>query len=173
MINLLPPQYKEELRGEERFRLVLTFGMLLGIFFVCLALALLSIRVYVWGEINSQQILVEAQRREGGDSGSARIRELNANVAAIAAFYASQVSLTNIITKIEGALPENIYLTSFSYVEGSSKAKVSLKGFAPLQEDFVAFRDNLRKDPSFENFSFPPSNWIRAVDIDFSFDFEL
>jgi len=152
---------------------VLILGILLGVFLVCLALALLSIRVYVWGEINAQQILVEAQRQEGGESDSARIRELNADVAAIMDFYTERVSFADVVARVEGALPENVYLTSLSYAAGSPKAKVSLKGFAPLTEDLVAFRANLERDPTFENFSFPQSNWIRAADIDFSFDFEL
>ena len=173
MINLLPPEYKEELWGEERLRLVLTLGILLGVFLVCLALALLSIRVYVWGEINAQQILVESQRKEGGESDSTRIRELNTDVAAIVDFYTKRVPLADVIARIEPVLPENVYLTSFSYATGSPRTKISLKGFASLTEDLLAFKVNLEQDPSFENFSFPQSNWIRAADIDFSFDFEL
>ena len=57
MINLLPKEHKEELKREEIFRLALILGTLSLLFFVCLALLLLSIRIYVAGEIQTQQIL--------------------------------------------------------------------------------------------------------------------
>ncbi|MBI2098654.1 MAG: hypothetical protein HYT49_03355 [Candidatus Wildermuthbacteria bacterium] len=183
MINLLPPQYKEELQREERFRLVLILGLLLVVFLICLSLALLSIRVYVSGEIQAQQILVEAQREEGGELRLERMRELNSDIAGASSFYANRVLLSDVIERISAAFPSNVYLTSFAYTPVSqrggkgapapAKAKIALAGFAPQTEDLLALRANLGQITLFKNFYFPPSNWIRAADINFSFEFEL
>ena len=169
MINLLPPHRKEELRREEQFRLVLILGMLLVTFFICLSLLLLSIRVYVSGEIQSQQILAEAQEKEGGEARVEQIHTLNTDIKGVSSFLASRVALSDIITRISGALPESVYLTSLSY----TNEKIALAGFAPQTEDLLSLRANLEQDSLFGNFHFPQSNWIQATNIDFSFDFEI
>lgn len=174
MINLLPPYHREELRGEERFRLVLIVGILCMVFFICLSLLLLSIRVYVSGEIEAQQILAESQKQEGGELRVQQIRELNSDIGGVSAFYATQQTLSGIIARISNALPENVYITSLSYAPiAPSKAKIALTGFAPQTEDLLQIRTSLQADSLFQNFRFPPSNWVRATNINFSFDFEL
>ena len=173
MINLLPPSHKEELRGEEQFRLVLILGMLLMTFFICLSLLLFSIRVYVAGEIQAQQILAEVQKKEGGESSLEQIHALNKDIAGVSSFLASRVTLSDIVEKISSALPQSVYLTSLNYTPLSSGAKIALQGFAPQTEDLLLFRTNLEQDPLFGNFHFPPSNWNIATNIDFSFDFEI
>ena len=169
MINLLPPSHKEELRGEEQFRLVLILGMLLMTFFICLSLSLLSIRVYVSGEIQAQQILAESQGKEGGESSLEQIHTLNKDIKGVSSFLASRVTLSDIIARISSALPESVYITSLSY----TNAKIALAGFAPQTEDLLLLRANLGQESLFGNFRFPPSNWIKAANIDFSFDFEI
>ncbi len=169
MINLLPSQYKEGLRSEERFRLVLILGLLIVVFLICLSLALLSIRVYGSGKIQAYQILVESQREEGGELHVERVRELNFDIAELSSFYTSRVLLSDVIERVSAAFPKNVYLTSFSY----TSAKIALTGFAPQTENLLAFRTILEQDPLFENFYFPAANWIRAADINFSFEFTL
>ena len=184
MINLLPPSYKEELQGEEQFRLVLILGMLIVIFFVCLSLALLSIRVYLSGEIQAQQILVESQSKDDRSSRVDQVRDLNRDIAEASSFYENKVLISNVILRISDVLPESVYITSLSYTpifnskssrvdEKPSKVKIALTGFSPRTEDLLQIRTSLEKDPLFGNFHFPPSNWINATNINFSFDFEL
>lgn len=173
MINLLPPSHKEELRGEEQFRLVLIVGMLLMIFFICLSLLLLAIRVYVSGEIQAQEILVEAQEKEGGESHLEQIHAFNTDITGVSSFLETRVTLSDVIGRISNALPESVHITSLSYTPMSPKAKIALQGFAPQTEDLLLLRSNLEQDSLFGNFHFPASNWIRATNIDFSFDFEI
>jgi len=184
MINLLPPSYKEELQGEEHFRLVLILGMLIVIFFVCLSLALLAIRVYLSGEIEVQQILVESQSQDDRTSRVEQVQKLNGDIAEVSSFYENKVLISDVILRISDVLPESVYITSLSYTpvfnsksgkadEKPSKVKIALTGFAPRTEDLLQIRTSLEQDPLFGNFHFPPSNWIRATNIDFSFDFEL
>ena len=173
MINLLPSGRKEELRREERFRLVLILGMLVMAFFTCLSLSLLAIRVYVAGEIQIQEILAATQAREGGESQLEQIRVLNEDIAGVSSFLASRPVVSDSIEKISNALPESAHITFLSYTPMSSRAKIILQGFAPQTEDLLLFRVNLEQDPLLGNFHFPPSNWIRATNIDFVFDFEI
>ena len=174
MINLLPPSYTEELRGEEHFRLVLILGMLIVVFFVCLSLALLAIRVYLAGEIEVQQILVESQSQDDRRARVDQIRDLNGDIKEVSSFYKNKMLLSDAILRISDALPESVYITSLSYTPVSnSKVKIALTGFAPRTEDLLQIRTGLEQDPLFGNFHFPPSNWIRATNINFSFDFEL
>jgi len=183
MINLLPPSYKEELRGEEHFRLVLILGMLIVVFFICLSLALLAIRVYLAGEIEVQQILVESQSQDDRRTRVDEIRNLNKDIVGVASFYKNKMLLSDVILRISAALPESVYITSLSYIPvssskpsggaKSSEVKIALQGFAPRTEDLLQIRTSLEQDPLFGNFNFPPSNWIRATNINFAFDFEL
>lgn len=180
MINLLPPSYKEELRGEEQFRLVFILGILAVIFFVCLSLALLAIRVYLSGEIQAQQIFVESQRIDEQELRAEQMRELNGDIAEAESFYKSGVLISDVILRISDALPESVYITSLKYTPisnaskaGEKTAQIALTGFAPRTEDLLQIRESLEQDPLFRNVHFPPANWIRATNIDFSFDFEL
>ena len=183
MINLLPPHHKKELRGEQRFRLVLILGMLLITFFICLSLSLLSIRVYISGEIQTQRISVEAQRKEGEELRLQEIRKLNEEVQGVSSFLAKRIEVSGIVERISSALPANVRLSSLLYAPSTqiakgdsptpSRAKIVLAGFAPRTEDLLEIRTNLEQDSVFKNFQFPPSNWVRAENIDFSFDFEI
>ena len=184
MINLLPPSYEEELRKEEYFRLVLILGMLIVVFFICLSVALLAIRVYLSGEIEVQQILVESQSQDDRRARVDQIRDMNGDIKEVSSFYKNKMLLSDAILRNSDALPESVYITSLRYtpVSNSNQSKVGgkpaevkivLTGFAPQTEDLLQIRTSLEKDPLFGNFHFPPSNWIRATNINFSFDFEL
>ena len=181
MINLLPPEDKEQLKKEESFRLILILGMLSVLFFVCLSLLLLSIRIYVGGGIAAQNILIEAEKKQEQESPLQKIRLLNGDIKELERFYAQETVLSDIILRITTAVPERVYITSFSYTppirpkggKEITNARVSLTGFGPTREDLLAFRAKLEEDALFENFNFPQSNWKLAEDIDFSFTFEI
>lgn len=181
MINLLPPAKKEDLQKEENFRLVLILGVLWVFFLVCFSLLLLAIRIYVAGEIQTQNILVEAGSLQQEESALQNIRALNRDVGGLAAFYENQVMLSRVIADISSAAPSGIYLTSFNYAVPSQQgaknntpaARISVTGFAPTTEDLLAFRTNLEQQNSFANVNIPPANWVNSQNITFSFDFEF
>ena len=183
LINLLPPKYKEELRQEENFRLALILGILVLSFFLCFSMLLVSIRIYLAGEINAQKVVVEAQRKEGEELRLQEIRKLNEEVKGASSFYEKRIVVSDIVERISSALPANVRLSSLLYAPSAqtakgdsptaSRAKIGLAGFAPRTEDLLEIRTNLEQDSLFKNFQFPPSNWVRAENINFSFDFEL
>jgi hypothetical protein len=179
MINLLPPEKRRELKEEVTYHLVLILGVLLVLFCICLSLLLLSIRIYNFGEIQTQRILAESQKQEDEESPFGRIRSINNDVNGLNNFYQNQVVFSDIIVRIAAAPPNGIHLTSFEYTpvvttkEVMSYARVNLAGFAPTSEDLLVFRANLEQDEMFGNFNFPSSNWNEDTDINFSFDFEV
>ena len=174
MINLLPPEYRQRLKDEEYFRLVLISGALLLLFFVSLSLMLLSIRIYLSGEIDAQKILVERQQEEYNRENplELNVKDLNRSVAQLAAFYKEQILLSAILQEVTAALPSEAYLTSFVYNSGAP-GKISLAGFAPTSEDLQAFRGTLEQNSRFSNFFFPLSNSTSERDITFSFTFTV
>jgi Tfp pilus assembly protein PilN len=182
MINLLPEANRKELKKEETFHLILIFGVLSVVFCICLSLLLLSIRIYVSGEIQTQKILVESQKEEEKESPLGEIRSINRDITGLNDFYQEQVVFSDMIMRISDAAPKGVHLISFNYTPPFSQiqkeeeplyARVSLTGFAPTTEDLLAFRANLEGDALFESFNFPSSNWNEESNISFSFDFAV
>jgi Tfp pilus assembly protein PilN len=175
MLNLLPPQYKEELKREENFRLALILGALMFVFFICLSLLLLSIRIYVSGVINEQKILVETQTEayERERIPGTNISDLNRSVSQVSALYNETTQVSLLLGEITQALPSGVYVNSLQYTRGEPIGKIALSGFAPTTEDLLALQANLEENERFSNFFFPVANWIDPVDINFSFSFEI
>jgi hypothetical protein len=64
MINLLPPQQKEELVLEIKKNLFITLCGILLIFLICLSLILFSLKFYILGEVNSKEIILEQSEKK-------------------------------------------------------------------------------------------------------------
>lgn len=185
MINLLPPIVKEELKREEQSRLLWVLWLLLLSFFLSLSLLFLALRIYLKGSVDAKEILLEAQQQKTSSHAKTRqdIQKLNETIVQVHSFYAGQNKVSDIRERIGASLPQGMHLTLFQYVppgvvlvkdsQQVIPAKVTLSGFAQSRADLLAFRENLRKEPSFRNFNFPPSNWTKPNDIQFSFSFEI
>ena len=174
MLNLLPPQYKEELRQEENFRLVLVLGILIFAFFLCFSLLLVSLRIYLAGEIKAQRVLLESQKTSSrGDAVLQRnIQELNRNMSSLSSFYKDQAMVSKILQHISDALPQGVYLTSLTFSPSGESLKISLSGFAPTVDDLLKLKRSIEQDPMFLNMNFPPANWV-SPDISFSLNVDV
>jgi hypothetical protein len=130
----------------------------------------------------------QQQEYEQGTSPAEQIRVANGEIASLSSFYERQILVSDVVDEVArevvDTLPEGAYVTSFAYRysvpvartrlnDDEGGGKVSISGFVPFREDLSAFRDSIESNPKFSNFSFPPSNWVDAVDIDFSFTFEV
>lgn len=185
MINLLPPILKEELKKEEEARLFWILSFLVGAFFLCVFLLLFSLRIYLKGSVDAQEILLTAyaQKTASDDTLKEEIKELNETVIRLSSFYEKQPKISSLMESISSAAPRGIRLTFFQYNPSSvivsgeetrkTNGKVILSGFSPAREELLSFRENLRNNPSFVNFDFPSSNWAKPSDILFSFSFEI
>jgi len=173
MINLLPPQQKRELLGEERFKLILILGILLLVFLVLLFLILLSIKIYISGQADYQKILANLGEKELPQFKALKgeLNSINQDLSKVDSFYQGQFHLTEFLQRISEITPEGIYLKSFSYQKSTSQ--ITFSGFSPTVEILVSFKENLEKQENFKEIRFSPAAWVKLVDIDFDVTFKI
>lgn len=171
MINLLPPQQKEELLEEEKFKLVLILGIVFIAFLLSLFLILFSVRISISRELEIEKVFFKEKEREISLNKDLEeiIKDSNLNLSQLNSFYQSQLNLTEILEKISQILPQGIYLTSFNF----NQEQISLLGFSPSREVLLLLEKNLEKEESFGDVFFPPENWLKLTDINFIVTFKL
>jgi len=173
MINLLPPTEKQKLSREKTKKIVIILGALILVFLICLILILISIEIYIQSQVSYQKILYESKEKQFKDSQAQEIQkeisEYNQNLLEIKSFYQKQANLVEILEKITQTLPEGVCLNSFSY----QKARISISGYAPTRDILFEFKENLEQGDDFKEVFFPSSNWVKAIDIDFSLSFTI
>lgn len=179
MINLLPPQQKKELLQGEKYKLILLLGILAILFLISLSLILISIKIYISGQVESQKILVDLEEKEFKKSGvqnfEKEISLINENLSKLSSFYENQPNFTELLEKISKILPEGMYFTAISLkpISSSNKFQISLSGYSPTRDILSELKKKLEADPTFKEISFPPSNWVESQEIDFSATFKL
>ena len=175
MINLLPSHQKEELREKESLKVVLILGIVILTFLLSLTLILFSIRTVLFGQRESQKILFEQKEKEWHSLPirdlEKEIQDYNLRLAQLETFYAKELNLTEVLEKIYDALPEGAYLNVFNF--DLSQFQVFLSGFSPTREALLEFKKGLEGQKEFSEIHFPPANWIKPTDIDFSVNFKL
>lgn len=175
MINLLPPSYKKELLQEENWRLTLILGILFLIFLVSLILVLISIKIYIQGQVESLRVLADLEEKSLKTSGIPDFREkitlANKKILGLESFYKTQDTTVEVLENIFQTIPAKIYLTSFFWQKSASQ--VSLSGFSPSREDLFELKKNLEEEKEFIDIRFPLSNWQKPADIDFTVTFKM
>lgn len=175
MINLLPPQYKSELKKEENWKLILILGILFLIFLISLISILLAIKFYLQGELELTKASLDLEEKSLKTSGIQDLREkiklFNQNLSKLNNFYEKQTSAITILEKIFKTLPPEISLTSFSWQKNTSQ--VALSGFSPNREVLLRFQKNLQEVKEFTEIDFPAQNWIKPTDIEFYVTFKI
>ena len=173
MINLLPPQYKAELKEEENWKLTVILSILFLIFLVCSALILFSIKISISSQLEVQKVLLLQEEKKFKESQIQNLEEKiaisNQTLLKLNSFYQSQNNLTEILEKISEAIPSSTYLTTLNL----NLDKISLSGYSPTREILLEFKKNLEKEKLFEEIYFPPSNWVKPSDIEFSVNFKI
>jgi len=175
MINLLPPQYKNELKQERKYKLVLILGIVVLFFLISLSLILLSIKFYTQGQVESEKILLSLKEKEFKTPETEALQKevisINQNILKLSSFYQNQANLVEILEKLSQISPSGMYLTSLSYQK--TNFQISLSGYAPTRETLVQFKENLEKEKEFKEVNFPPSNWVAPTDINFQATFKI
>ena len=181
MINLLPPEQKAHLLWDRRRKIVVILCFFLLLFVTSLSLVLFSIRLQIQTQVTVQKILIEQKRdRDEGSEATAieeSIQELNRTVGALLAFYRKQIPLTNTLERISGMLPvatrlDNLTVFPASTSEGTG-VKITLAGFMPTRETVFALKQNFDREKDLQDVSFPPSNWVNPIDINFFVTFGI
>ena len=175
MINLLPPEQKQILLSEEKFRMVLILGIIILAFLVSFIFILISIKISLSAEMTIQKINFEQREKELGDPAFREIENkiisANAVFSELGSFYHEQRDSVVVFEKIFNVLPPGVYLNSLSFNQVSSQAFIA--GFAPSREILLKLKENLEKETSFSGVSFPPTDWIEPIDINFSLNFKI
>ena len=180
MINLLPPAEKEEFLLEKKKRITIILWLLVLFFLLCLILILFSVKIYLQIQAESQKTLLDEAREEFGQSEIQDFREeinsVNLTLTKLNSFYQQKTYFSEISERISGILPQGIYLTNFSAifaVEKGEHIEVSLSGFSPTADSLFEFKENLEREGDFKDIYFPPSNWVKLIDINFSATFKI
>ncbi len=180
MINLLPPEEKEGLIKEENWKLVLILGILVLFFLVSFSLILFSIKIFISGEVEAQKILFEEREKEFQNPQIQNLQEnliaLNKIIFQLDSFYQKQLNLSEILEQISKTLPSEIYLTNLSIFPQTEEEQIincSLSGFSPTREILLEFKKNLEKEEKFQEIYFPPANWVKPSDINFTINFKV
>jgi len=177
MINLLPPQQKEELKKEEQYKIVLILGMIIFICLIYFSLILHSINIFLSGEAESQTIVYSQREKELKNPQiqalQANLADFNQKVFQLDSFYQNQVVLTEMLEKISATIPPEISLLSFSLSLEEKTVKCILSGLSPDREILVKFKDILEKEEIFTEIYFPPTCWIQPKDINFTINFNI
>lgn len=173
MINLLPYQEKGKNFSKKTTKVAVICGFLFFFFLICFILVLFSVKLYFESRAIAEEAAVSDLKKNSATEEINKFRSdinfLNGEVRNQNEFQKNKVYFSDILEKISSLMAQNIYLNNISINLNS----VSLSGFAPAREDLLSFKDNLEKESSFENISFPPSDWVKAKDIDFSVTFNL
>jgi len=173
MINLLPPQFKKKLEKERKQRLMLIWLMIIIFSLGCFYLILISFKIYLFGKIEVERILVDAQKKQFEEFNlkdtEKEILSLNENIQKILSFQKNTPFIGECLEKISILLPKDCYLFSLSIIPSDKEKKctVSLSGYIKERESLVEFKKRLEKEDSFSNIYFPPSNWVKPKDINF------
>ncbi|MFQ6049565.1 MAG: hypothetical protein ACE5J0_00805 [Candidatus Paceibacterales bacterium] len=179
MINLLPPQQKEELLEQERLKITLILGILFLSFLLSLTLIFLAIKNYVSWNLGVQKMSLEEKEKIASLNQDIKkeIKETNLSLSNLSSFYQEEDGLTQALEKISGTLPPETYLTSFNFSlvqrEKESINQIFLSGFCPTREILLEFKKNLENVKGFSEIYFPPGNWVKPTNIGFNVSLRL
>jgi len=196
MINLLPPQDKQELKREVIFRKV--FAIFFS-HFVCLLIlvgALGFLSAFLSSKAASFQ---EAATQKAQQLQSARFQafkndavSLNGSLNKLQAFWQSQIKVSSFLERFIPLVSSNLYLTDLSFNLSSKKvsvvknvasapgeaasndsiqlifAGIHLDGTADSRENLYEFKKVLERQADFSDIYFSPYSWSNAQYPDFS-----
>ncbi|MFH1820483.1 MAG: hypothetical protein ABH805_01025 [Candidatus Nealsonbacteria bacterium] len=180
MINLLPPEEKIRIKREKARRLIFIWGAFILFFIVSLSLIFFAIKIYIAGQAAYQRVFInleqeKTQTMEAQDV-EIRINLINHNLSKLVSFYKNQPPTIQLLERVSGIMPEEMYFNSLSLNQsqnGERKFQVSMTGFSPTREILLDFKKKLESESDLQGVYFPPSNWVKPTEINFSATFEL
>jgi len=178
MIKLLPPEQKEEILTEKKFKLLLILEIVFVAFLLSFSLTLFLVNISILNDLRVQE--VDLQEKEKAVSLNKEFEEklirANANLSFLNTFYQERIEFAQILEKIPGLLPPGVYLTGLNFTplpKEKNSLKISLTGFCPNRETLLLLKGNLEKDAAFSAVSFPTEIWLKPSDIDFAISFKF
>jgi Tfp pilus assembly protein PilN len=175
MINLLPQQYKEELKTEDNLKIVIILGTVFLIFLISIALVLFAIKIYIEGQVALVRFLAlkeaEKSQVEQAILFREKIKAVSQTISKLDSFYKNKRDAAMILENVIQVLPKGVYLTSLSF--RNDMAIISLSGFSPTRESLLELKNNLEAKKQFSEIYLPPQNWLKSTNIDFTVTFKV
>ena len=165
---------------EKRWKLTLNLEIFISAFLICAFLIVLTVRIAVNGLAEAQSIStnmekvnlrIEESKTEGISMKDLEmdIRDINKSMTEVNSFFKHKRELTLILDNFSQIIPQDSYLTSFSYQKESSK--VFITGSCLNRERMLELKEGLERREDVKNISFPSSNWLNPDK--FSINFEI
>ncbi len=168
-INLLPSNKKEEIRVQQLAGMVFEIGFsavaAIAVFviflFSCLFIIDMQEKIITEETIQLEKVNVYGEVRKTYDL----VDEYYKNTGQLEKGLSDQVSQVLILEKVNGLIPENLFLEEISIMEG----KILIKGFSSSRDSLIEFRDKLEGDEQFDSVEAPISNFTASENINFTF----
>jgi hypothetical protein len=191
MINLLPPQEKKAIILDQTKNLAIILCVIFLAYFISLALILLIVNFSILITMQQQQDILTNSKKIYQDSDfifyENVVEQNNQNLTKIDSFYKNNAYVSDALKEISGIdKSSGLSLTSILVNQGklgdikanqkpdnSKVLTVTLLGISDNRETLSQFKQNLEKDPKITNMVFPPDNWLKSTDINFSLTFEF
>ncbi len=191
MTNLLPPIYKQEL-NDEKLRKRIIFVLFLVLVDLLLLIAIvLGLFIYI-SKANSNLSKEMAQKEKFlQEPDSQEIKRLidgaNQNLSKINNIKKEQVSVVDVLEKLNQLISDTAYLKSFSFqnssrdvenketkiIEKEFFGKTRLSGIAKNREVVFSLKKSLSGEQSFQNIYFDPLSWVKSINPDFTIEFNF
>ena len=178
MINLLPPKEKKELLTENNLKITVILGSLLALFLICLSLLFISINIFIRGGIETQKIFFDQREKELETFKMQALQNdlisFNKTLASLKSFYQNKDDFVDILERISSTVPDGMNLSNLSLSPQTKGGIVcNLSGFSPNRDLILKLKDNLEKEKLFADIYFPPANWVKPTDINFTASFKI
>jgi len=178
MINLLPLKEKKELLMENNLKVTVILGSLSILFLVCLSLLFISINIFIEGGIETQKILFDQREKELETFKMQALQNdlvsFNKTLVSLKSFYQNEDDFVDILEIISNTIPDGTNLSNLS-VSPQSKGDIvcNLSGSSPDRDLLLKLKENLEKEELFTDVYFPPANWVKPADINFTASFKI
>lgn len=178
MINLLPPEQKEEILTEKKFKLLLILEIVFVAFLLSFSLILFLVNISILNDLRIQETVLREKEKSVvlNKEFEEKLNQANADISFLNNFYQENTEFTQILEKIPGLLPPGVYLTGLnlaSLPKEKNTFKVSLTGFCPNREALLLLKGNLEKEAIFSEIYFPTESWLKPNDINFAISFNF
>lgn len=189
--NLLPIIQKQEIKNEKLRKRIIFILFLILLDLLLLIVIIFGLYIYNSKEnsnlskeiIQREQILKEPQSQEIKKI----IEAANQNLYKINITKKEQVSVADVLEKLNQLFPKTAYLSTFFFqnsvrnvenketkiIEKEFFGKVHLSGVAGSREVVFLLKKLLSQEVAFRDVYFNPSSWVRSVNAEFTSEFNF
>jgi len=174
MANVLPPEYKDNITTEYRFRLAAVGFLLFGIGLAISAGFLVPSYLLLNADLSTtrdQIAAVQETFREDGGGGYTKIISDTKRQMEALAQEERDVTIGAMFQSVLQNKNQGIALTRFSYKQRDDVLSVS--GVANTRQSLLSFEEALAQSDQFTNVNLPVSSLANQTNISFSLDLKL